>query len=242
MGASAAFGGEQFLEMRDVVVAEHALLAARVADARDHDGMVEFVGEDDAAGQELAERRQRRVVRDVAAGEQQRAFLAVQIGKLMLELDMVMRVAADVARAAGAGADIVQRLFHRRDHLGMLAHREVIVRAPHGDRLGPVMMGEAARIGERALVAQDVDEHAIAAFGMKPVDRLVENLVVVQRTRSVQRRRPCGGRGVPARLNGCQPRFKARSLRGIRIRAVPVVRGHKSSTPARELPPQLGRR
>ena len=131
-------------------------------------------------GSILAERRQRRLVRDIARGEQQRAFLAVQVGQLGLEIDMIMGVAADVAGAARAGADIVQRLLHRRDHLGMLAHREIVVRAPDGDRLGPVMAGEAARVGKCALVAQDVDEHAIAALGMEPIDRLGEDALIVQ--------------------------------------------------------------
>ena len=40
--------------MRDVVVAEDLLLAAAVADAGDHRGVVQLVGEDDAAGQDLA--------------------------------------------------------------------------------------------------------------------------------------------------------------------------------------------
>ena len=33
------------------------------------------------------------------------------------------------------------------------------------------MPGEAARVGVGALVAQDIYEHAIAPFGMQPVDR-----------------------------------------------------------------------
>jgi hypothetical protein len=56
----------------------------------------------------------------------------------------------------------VQRLFHRGNHFWMLAHRQVIVAAPHRDRLGPVVSGEAARIGKGAFVAQDVDEDAVA--------------------------------------------------------------------------------
>src|SRR5688500_6316418 len=91
-----------------------------------------------------------------------------------------MRVAADIAGAARSRADVVQRLFHGGDDLGMLPHCQVIVRAPDGDRLGAVMAGKAARVGIGALVAQDVDEHAIASLGMKAVDRLVENLIVVQ--------------------------------------------------------------
>jgi hypothetical protein len=71
----------------------------------------------------------------------------VQVGQFGFQIDMIVRVAADVARAAGARADIVQRFFHRGDHLGVLAHREIIVRAPDGDRLGAVM----ARAKQRAL-------------------------------------------------------------------------------------------
>ena len=67
LGRVRILGGEQLLEMLEIVVAEDALLAARIADAGDHRGVVELVREDDAAGQQLAERRQRRLVRDVAA-------------------------------------------------------------------------------------------------------------------------------------------------------------------------------
>src|SRR3546814_1782622 len=81
-----------------------------------------------------ADLAQRRFVRDVTRGEEQRPILAVQVGKLMFEVDVVMRVAADVARAARTRADVVQRLFHRLDDLGMLTHREIVVRAPDGDR------------------------------------------------------------------------------------------------------------
>ncbi len=174
---------EQFLEMRDIIVAKDVLLAPRIADPRNHRGVVEFVREDHAARQHLGERRQRRLVRDIARREQQGAFLAVQIGQLGLEIDMVMRVAADIARAARAGADIVQRAFHRRDHIGVLAHREIIVRAPHGDRLGAVMPGKAARVGKGALVAQDVDEHAVAPLDMQAIDRLREDSGVIDSAR-----------------------------------------------------------
>jgi len=44
------------------------------------------------------------------------------------------------------------------------------------------MPGKTAGVGERPLVAQDVDEDAIAPFAMQAVDGLVEDLVVVQRT------------------------------------------------------------
>ena len=114
----------------------------------------------------------------------------MQICQFAFELDVEMRVAADVARTAGTCTHIVQCFFHRRDNLGMLAHGEVIVGTPDRDRLRPVMAVEAAGVGIGTLVAQDVDEHPVPPFGMKPVDRLVENLVVIQRIFRALRRTP----------------------------------------------------
>src|SRR4051794_35413580 len=95
-----------------------------------------------------------------------------------------MGVAADVARAARSRADIVQRLFHRFYDDRVLGHAEIIVRAPDGDRLGAVA-AEAARIRIAALGPKDIDEHAIAAFIVKPLDRRSENALVVQRLTSL---------------------------------------------------------
>ncbi len=84
LGCLGIVGGEQFFEMRHVVVAIDALFAARIANARDHRGMVERVRIDDRPGQYPGERRECRVVRDIAAGEQQRALLAVKVGEFGL--------------------------------------------------------------------------------------------------------------------------------------------------------------
>src|SRR3546814_11848220 len=75
--------------MLEVVVAPHALFTARIADTRDHRRVVELVRIDDAMRQQLAERAERRLVRDIARGEEQRAFLAVQIGQLGREVDVI---------------------------------------------------------------------------------------------------------------------------------------------------------
>ena len=179
LGRFGVFGSQQFAQMLDIIVTEDALFAARIADARDHAGMVEFIGKDDAAGQQSRQRRQRRFVRDIARREQQGGFLAMQVGQFAFQIDMIMGVATDIARAAGTRADIVQRLFHRGDHLGMLTHGEIVVRAPDGDRLGAVMAVETARIGVGTAVAEDVDEHPIPAFFMKTVDRLRKDMLVV---------------------------------------------------------------
>ena len=96
--------GEQLFEMRHVVVAEDLLLAIRLAHALDHGIVVPRVGENETVRHQLGERRNAGLVGDIAGREDQRRFLAVQIGKLALELDDRMIVAGDIARAAGAGA------------------------------------------------------------------------------------------------------------------------------------------
>ena len=97
-------------------------------------------------GSSFCQRRQRRLVGDVGRGEQQRRFLAVQVGELALQLDVVVRGAGDVARAARAGADGVDRLVHGGDHGRVLAHAEIVVRAPDGDVAGATL-GEVSAAG-----------------------------------------------------------------------------------------------
>ena len=121
------------LEVLDVVVAEDVLLAAAMADALDHRGVVLLVGEDHEAGDQALQGRERGIVGDIGRGEQKRRLLAVEVGKLGLELDMIMGGAGDVAGAAGAGADSVDRLMHGGEHHRVLAHAEIVVGAPHGD-------------------------------------------------------------------------------------------------------------
>ena len=106
---------------------------ARVADAGDHRGVVVGVGIELAARQQRAQGLQGGLVGDVARGEDQRRFLAVQRGELALERDVQGVGAGDVARAAGARALGADRGLHRLEHHRMLAHGEVVVAAPHRD-------------------------------------------------------------------------------------------------------------
>ncbi len=124
--------------MRHVVVAEDLLLAMRLAHALDHRIVVPGIRQDQAIRHQLGERRNAGLVRDIAGGEDQRRFLAVQIGELALELDQRMVVAGDVAGAAGAGAHARRGLDHGADHFGVLAHAEIVVRAPDHDILRPL--------------------------------------------------------------------------------------------------------
>src|SRR5579862_4420205 len=159
-------------QILDVVVPEDVLLGAGVADALDHRGVVVGVRQDDAVRQQLAQRGQRRIVGDVARAEDEGGFLAVEIGQLALEQHMIMRRAGDVARAAGAGADLMQRLQHRR----VLAHAEIVVRAPDRDLgAGAVVIG----VGEAAGMALQLREFAVAPFGLDRVDTLREKTLVI---------------------------------------------------------------
>ena len=89
--------------MRQVVVHEDMTLAAAVANAGDHRGVVQRIGEGDQAGQDLLQRRQGRLVADIARGEQKRRFLLVPIGQFGFEIDGGTGRAGNVACAARAG-------------------------------------------------------------------------------------------------------------------------------------------
>src|SRR3546814_2527638 len=76
--------------MPNVIVPEHLLLTSRVTDACNHGRVVQFVGKDDAAGQYLRQCRKCRVIGYISAGKEQRAFLAMQVGKFRFQIDVVM--------------------------------------------------------------------------------------------------------------------------------------------------------
>ena len=120
-----------------------------VADALDHAGVVQASDRMTQPGSRAPSVRERRPVRDVARGEEQRRRLAVQVGELALEQHVVVGGAGDVAGAAGAGAAAVDRLVHGREHRRVLPHAEVVVRAPDGDLGRPVRRRSAGRAGSR---------------------------------------------------------------------------------------------
>ena len=175
---------EQRFQMLRVVMPPDALLAAAMADALDHRGVVLLIGKDHQAGDQLDERRERGVIGDIGRGEDERRLLAVQVGKLGLELDMIMGGAGDVAGAARAGADAIDRLVHGGAHFGVLAHAEIVVRAPHRHRprIGLFRLhalGEMHRVRIGPAAALDVGEDPVSAFPVQLLDPVLENLLVV---------------------------------------------------------------
>ena len=169
---------QKLLEMAEVVVAEDLAHRARVADARDHRGVVIGVGIELAAGQHGAQRLQRGLVGDVARGEDQGRFLVVQRRELALERHVQGVGAGDVARAAGARALGADRRLHRFDHHGMLAHGEIVVGAPDGDVAHRAVVVEAGA-REGAGDALQLGEHAIASFVVQAPQMAGEKCLVV---------------------------------------------------------------
>lgn len=191
-------GGQAGLQVGDVVVGEHLAAGAAVADALDHGGVVLGVGQHDATGQAPGERAERGPVGHVAGVEQQGGLLAMQRGQRTLQVDVAALGAGDVARAAGAGAVVVERLVHGGEHGGVLAHAEVVVGAPHRDLAGglaPVLRGVLVQRGARqsTCAAFQPRETAVVALSLEAVDAGLEELLVVHRVsgpcREVSRRR-----------------------------------------------------
>ena len=106
------------------------------------------------------------------------ASLPWRLGKLALEFDVIVGRAGDIARSAGACADEVDRLVHRGENLGMLAHAEVVVRAPYRDGVCGIAL-EHVCLGERAAAALYIGEYPIAALAFDGFDRFGELLLIV---------------------------------------------------------------
>ncbi len=179
---------EQAFQMLKIVVAPDALRAAALAHALDHGVVVLLVREDHSALQELHQRGNRGFVRDVARGEQQGRFLAVQVCQLSFKLDVIVGRSGNIARAARAGAGRVDRLVHGGKHLGMLAHAEIIVRAPYCNRPRPLR-----RVMDRSrkfpLAPQNIGEYAVAPFDRQCVEGFLKLPLIVHTFSSLRDRR-----------------------------------------------------
>ena len=87
----------------------------------------------------------------------------MQIGKLGLEQQMVVVVARDIARAARTGAAGLHTVHHGFDHIGVLAHAQIVVRTPDGDFIHLAIL-VAGCTGKRAPLALQLGKRAVVAF------------------------------------------------------------------------------
>src|SRR3954452_6661097 len=91
-----------------------------------------------------------------------------------------MMRAGDVAGAAGAGADAGRGLDHRAHYLRVLAHAEIIVRAPDHD-VALTLRRVPERMREPAGNALEIGEHAVAPLGVETIKGGIEELGVIHR-------------------------------------------------------------
>src|ERR1700758_2658478 len=95
--------------------------------------------------------------------------------------------AGDVARAPGAGSHARSRLDHRANHLWVLPHAQIIIRAPDHD-----LARSAQRMPDRVRKPPDlafqVGKYTIATLVSKPVQCGIEKSVIVQAGRNQTRR------------------------------------------------------
>src|SRR6202022_5145334 len=89
---------------------------------------------------------------------------------------MEMIVARDITGSAGARTHSPQRLFHCREHRRMLAHAEIVVRAPDGD-LGADAVIEGAR--EAAAAPLEIGKDAIPPLGVQRTEAVFEEALVI---------------------------------------------------------------
>src|SRR5262245_26266435 len=127
LGPSGTDFAQQAFEMLDVIVSPNQLLATGLAHALDHRIVIKRVGENQAVGNELRDRRYAGQIRYIAGSEDERRVLAVQIGQLPLKLDQGMIGPGNIARAARAHTKTSRGFDEGGDHLGMLAHSEIII-------------------------------------------------------------------------------------------------------------------
>jgi hypothetical protein len=105
---------------------------------------------------------------------------------------------AYVARASRARAHVVKRGLHRLDNGGVLAHAQIVVGAPDGDRLGAIA-SKALGVGIIPLRPQDVDKDPVTALVVEALDGRFKDAIVIHRSKLI--RQPC----LPGISPGCPP-------------------------------------
>ena len=104
----------------------------------------------------------------------------MQVGQFLFELHQRMMGAGDVAGAAGAGAHARGGLDHGADHLGMLAHAEIVVGTPDHD-IARALRRVPERMREPAGDPFEVGENAVAPLVMQAVEGGTEEFAVIHR-------------------------------------------------------------
>src|SRR5262245_37138925 len=136
------------------------------------------VGQNQAVRNELCDSCYAGHVRYVAGSEDERRLLAMQIGQLSFKLDQRVIGPSNIARAAGAHTKTACSFHKRADHLRMLSHSKIIVRAPDND-FTPAFRRMVDGVGKAARNALEVGEHSVAPFFLQLTQCSGEITVVI---------------------------------------------------------------
>ncbi len=170
---------EQFLQLREIVVAADLLGAASRTHAFDHRIVIVRIGQDQAVRKELADRRDARMVGHVARRENERRLLAMQVRKFSFQLDQSPVRARNIARSASARPHRARGSAHRSDDLRVLAHAKIVVGAPDHD-IPLAARAVPERIGKLSHFALQVSEDAIAALTFQSSNGRLESPIIVE--------------------------------------------------------------
>jgi hypothetical protein len=105
----------------------------------------------------------------------------MQIRKFFLEDHVVVVGARNIPGASRTRATVINGVFHRLDHGGVLAHAEIVVGTPDGHFLRTI--GCVTR-GARKIAAMplEIGENTIAAFLVKSVQLALEKCLEIHVT------------------------------------------------------------
>ena len=166
-------GFHQCAQMRHVVVTEDPLGTSIAAHTLDHRSVVQFIRVNDQARKQLGQRAQRCIIGNVGGREQQGRFLAVQIRQFSLEPFVINRRARDVARTARPGPRGIQCFVHRLQNYRVLAHAQIVVAAPDGDRLLGAVRARPDCVRKLPVLTFNIDEGAVPSLFVQTVNRLI---------------------------------------------------------------------
>ena len=172
--------------------------SVRHVDANDAASAVPAILQSMAAGEEVRPEDLRMVLDVVANQDEQLTLLRERLTEMginreqfdellnviawdKLELDQRVVGAGNVTGAAGACPHPGGRVGQRRDHLGVLAHAEIVVGAPHCHF---ALAGVAAPDGPRETAGDplEIGEHPVTFLGVKRFDRFEEDRLVIHDT------------------------------------------------------------
>ena len=100
----------------------------------------------------------------------------MKVSQLTLQIHVETGCAGNVACTARASAERIDSFVHCVDHVIILAHAKIVVRAPDDDVFFFAVLETRSRTRERPTVTLQVNKYAIPPFFANGADRLLESL------------------------------------------------------------------